>query len=229
MSIHEGHRQRVKDRFRREGLDNFEAHQVLEMLLFYCIPRRDTNEIAHNLIERFGSFDRVLDAPVRELEKVEGMGKNAADFLAFVKEVGRYYQVSATKNKTILTKLEEYGEYLSAFFERKTNEAVYLLCLDAKCKVLDCRLVNEGDINSVGVSVRKILDIALATNATSVVMAHNHPGGVAVPSTEDINTTLKVAKALATADVILVDHFVVADNEYISFVQSGLYNLDMVR
>lgn len=229
MSIHEGHRQRVKERFARDGLDGFEEHQVLELLLFYCIPRRDTNEIAHRLMKRFGTFDRVLDAPVRELEKIEGMGKNSAEFLALIKEVGRYYQIkSMTKNK-ILTTLESCGEFVSAFLRGKTNEILCLLCLDAKCKVLDCRLINEGVANSVGVPLRKIMEIALSTNATSVVMAHNHPSGLATPSTEDIQTTLKVAKALRAADVILIDHVIVAEEEYISLVQSGLYSPDMVE
>lgn len=229
MSIHEGHRQRVKDRFRRDGLDGFEGHQVLELLLFYCIPRRDTNEIAHRLLERFGTFDRVLDAPVRELEKVEGMGKNSAEFLALIKGVGRYYQIKCMTNNKILASLESCGEFVSAFLRGKANEALCLLCLDAKCKVLDCRLINEGVANSVGVPLRKIMEIALSTNATSVVIAHNHPSGLATPSTEDIQTTLKVAKALRAADVILIDHVIVAEEEYISLVQSGLYSPDMVE
>ncbi len=229
MSIHEGHRQRVKNRFAKEGLDSFEPHQVLELLLFYCIPRRDTNAIAHNLLEKFGTFHQVLDAPMRELEKVEGMGKNAARFLSLIRETDRYYQISCNTERKALHTIEECGRYLAAFFEGQKNETVYLLCLDAKCMVLSCQKVSEGSINSVGVPIRKIVDIAMSTNATSVVLAHNHPSGLALPSSDDITTTLKLAKALALVDVVLNDHVVVADGDYISFVQSGIYRADMAQ
>ena len=227
MSIHEGHRQRVKDRFRKAGLDGFEAHQVLELLLFYCIPRKDTNEIAHRLIERFGDFDRVLDTPVRELEKVEGMGKSSAEFIALIKAVGRYYYISRMTKSKVLPNLEACGDFVSAFLHGKADEALCVLCLDAKCKVLDCRLISEGSVNSVGVPIRKIVEIALNTNATSVIIAHNHPSGVALPSSEDIQTTFKVAEALDAMDVKLIDHIIVVDDDYVSLAQSGIYDPKM--
>ncbi len=226
MSIHEGHRQRVKERMCNEGLDGFAPHQVLELLLFYAIPRRDTNAIAHRLMERFGTFDQVMDAPVRELAKVDGMGKNAAEFLSLFNQVNRYYQLSRNQNKCPLTTIEACGEYLARCFAGMKNEAVYLLCLDAKCMVLSCQKIGEGGVNSVGVPIRKIVDMAIATNATSVVLAHNHPSGLAIPSAEDINTTVRVAQALHLVDVTLNDHVIVADGDYISFVQSGLYGID---
>lgn len=229
MSIHKGHRQRVRDRFAKEGLDGFEPHQLLELLLFYCIPRKDTNEIAHNLLAKFGTFHQVLDAPLRELEQVEGMGKNAALFLSLVRETNRFYQINCNVDKKALHTIEECGQYLAAFFEGQKNETVYLLCLDAKCMVLSCRKVAEGGLHSVGVPIRKIVDVAMSTNATSVVLAHNHPSGLAVPSAEDINTTIKVAKALSLVDVVLNDHVVVADGEYISFARSGIYRANMAQ
>lgn len=227
MSIHDGHRQRVKERFRKKGLDDFEAHQVLELLLFYCIPRRDTNVVAHKLIDRFGTFDQVLDASVRELEKVEGMGKSAAEYIALIRNVGRYYQVSRNAQKKALTSIEACGKYLTAFFDGKKNEEIYLLCLDAKCMVLNCLPVNDGGTYSVNVPMRKIVDTAIASGAASVVLAHNHPGGVTTPSPEDISCTVKVAQALRPVEVVLNDHIIVADGEYLSFVQAGLYRSDM--
>lgn len=229
MSIHEGHRQRVKDRFAREGLDNFEPHQLLELLLFYCIPRRDTNEIAHRLLEKFGSFHNVMDAHVKDLEQVEGLGTNAALFLTLIRDVERFYHISRRKGQTALTKRDEYCDYLTAFFENKDNETVYLLGLDAKCSVLGCRKVAEGSLHSVSVPIRKIVDTAISMNATSVVLAHNHPSGLAQPSVDDINTTIRVSKALAMIDVVLIDHVIVSDDNYISFTYSGLYNINMGR
>ena len=221
MSIHEGHRQRMKKRFLKEGLDNFSDIQVLELLLFYIIPRRDTNPIAHALLDRFGSLYQVLEAPVEELEKVEGIGPNAALLLNLITAVARFYMVNRTEQHKILKTLDECGEYLKSFFVGRRVEMVYLLCLDAKCKVLCCREVGEGSVNSANVPIRRIVELALGANATSVVLAHNHPSGLAIPSGEDILTTRRVAAALSTVDIQLVDHIIVADDDFVSLVQSG--------
>lgn len=221
MSIHDGHRQRLKDRFRQNGLDNFTDVQVLELALFYCIPRKDTNPIAHALLEHFGSLSQVLEASVEELQKVEGIGENTAVFLSMLTQIGRYYLVDRSQREVILTTIEKCGAYLVPYFFGRPVETVFLLCLDAKCKVLCCREVGRGSVNSAGISVRKVVEMALGANATSVVMAHNHPSGLALPSTEDIQTTRRIAAALSAVDVHLADHIVVADGDYVSMVQSG--------
>ena len=222
MSIHDGHRQRMKDRFLEEGLDHFSDVQVLEILLYYAIPRKDTNPIAHELLERFGSLSQVLEAPVEELEKASGVSRNAAVLLKLVTDMGRYYQVSRMTQFSVLKTIRECGEYLKPYFFGRRNETVYLLCLDAKCKVLCCREVGEGSVNSANVPIRRIVEMALGVNATSVVLAHNHPSGLALPSGEDVATTKRVAAALATVDVQLVDHIIVADDDFVSMVQSGI-------
>lgn len=222
MSIHEGHRQRLKERFRQQGLDGFTDVQALELALFYCIPRKDTNPIAHSLLERFGTLAQVLETPIEELAKVEGMGESAALFLHLMREFGRSYAVSRTAQATILTRLDHCAEYMVPFFFGKRVETVYLLCLDAKCKVLCCKEVGQGSVNSAGISVRRVVETALNANAATVVLAHNHPSGVAVPSGEDIQTTKRIAMALSAVDVVLADHIVVADEDYVSMAQSGI-------
>lgn len=224
MSIHAGHRQRNKDRFKASGLESFCEHEVLELLLYYCIPRKDTNQIAHNLIKRFGSFVQVMEAPARELEKVEGVGENAAMFLNLIRESYRYFHVSAAKQTRYLHKVEDYGEYLRSFFLGMRNEVVYLLCMDAQAGVIDCVKIAEGGVNSANISIRKIADIALGTNASTVVLAHNHPGGLAVPSPEDVLVTKRIARTLANMDVYLTDHIVVAGADFVSMYQSGMYD-----
>lgn len=221
MSIHSGHRQRMKERFLKEGLDHFSDIQVLELLLFYAIPRQDTNPIAHALLERFGSLPQVLEAPVEELEKVPGVGPSAALLLNLATAVGRYYMVQRSQNVTILNTIQACGDYLKSVFIGRRTELVYLLCLDAKCKVLCCREVAEGSVNSANVPIRRIVEMGLAANATSVILAHNHPSGIAIPSDEDVATTHRVAAALRMVDIQLVDHIVVADDDYVSMVQSG--------
>ncbi len=224
MSIHDGHRQRLKDRFQREGLESFEQVQVLELLLFYCIPRKDTNPVAHRLLDRFGSFNRVLEAPISELRRVEGISDSSAQFLHLLMELLRYYSVQESTVPRILTTVEACGEYLLPFFMAQRNEVVYLLCLDSKCKVLSCKMVGEGSVNSAGVPVRRVVEMALGENATSVVLAHNHPSGVAVPSDEDRATTLRLARALYSVEITLVDHIVVAEGDFVSMAQSGYYD-----
>lgn len=221
MSIHKDHRQRVRERYLKEGLDGFSEVQVLELLLFYVIPRQDTNPIAHRLLKRFGSLYQVLEAPVEELEKVEGIGPNAALLLSLITAVARVYAVNRTEKQKILRTIEDCGEYLKSFFIGRRSEMVYLLCLDAKCKVLGCREIGEGSVNSANVPIRRIVETALGLNATSVVLAHNHPSGIALPSGEDVLTTHRVAAALSTVDIVLVDHIIVADDDYVSMVQSG--------
>ena len=228
-NVHIGHRERLKKRFLAEGLEHFDEHQVLELLLFYCIPRQDTNPIAHALLEHFGSLSQVMEADPTELKKVAGMGEASATFLSLLNAFNRYYQVNRASSLVILNTLEDCGRYLMPFFYGRRNETVYLLCLDAKCKVLCCKEVGEGSVNSAAVPIRRVVEMALGANATSVVLAHNHPSGIALPSDEDYLTTRQLAVALAAVDITLVDHMIMADDEFVSLRQSGKYNPDDCR
>ena len=225
MSIHDGHRQRLKQRFLTEGIDSFTEVQALELALFYCIPRKDTNPIAHGLLERFGSLSQVLEAPVEELTKVDGISENAATFLRFLTEMGRFYQVNRANQHTILDSIERCAEFLVPRFYGRRLETVFLLCLDAKCKLLCCKEVGEGSVNSAAISPRKIVELALGCNASTVVLAHNHPSGLAIPSGEDITTTKRIFLALQAVEIHLADHVIVADSDYVSMAQSG-YRFD---
>lgn len=223
MSIHDGHRQRLKNRFRLEGLDNFDELHVLELLLFYCVPRQDTNPLAHRLLEQFGSLAQVLEATADELEKVPGVGENVSTFLSLTTAVGRYYLVNRSMQNEILNTVDKCGEFLLPYFFGRRNETVFLLCLDAKCKVLCCKEVGEGSVNSAGIPIRRIVEMALGANATTVVLAHNHPSGLALPSGDDVQTTMRIAKALSTVEIRLADHIIVADDDFVSLSQSGYY------
>lgn len=224
-STHSGHRDRLKQRFLEQGLDGFTDIQVLELLLFYAIPRRDTNVLAHALLDRFGSLSQVLEAEASELQSVPGISAHSATLLALVTQLARAYQVSCANRMEILDSLDACGAYLLPRFFGRARETVFLLCLDAKCKVLCCKEIGEGSINSASISVRKVVETALQAKASSVVLAHNHPSGVALPSLEDQVTTKRIYAALQLVDVVLADHIVVADGDYVSMAQSG-YRLD---
>lgn len=223
MSIHSGHRQRVKSRFREEGLDHFDEIHVLELLLFYAVPQKDTNPMAHALLEHFGSLTNVLDAPATELEKVPGIGENVSTFLTLITQLGRYYQVKKTESKEALKTIPECGRFLLPYFFGREVETVFLLCLDAKCELICCKKVGEGSVNSASIPVRRVVEMALSANASTVVLAHNHPSGIAIPSAEDIQTTHRMAKALEAVEIILADHIVIAKDDFVSIAQSRLY------
>jgi len=221
MYTQKNHRQRVKDRFRAEGLDNFNELHALELLLFYAIPQKDTKQLARDLLNRFETFHGVLEATPEELETVPGVGENVATYLNLVLAAGRYYDVSRTSNVTILQDPVKYSKYIVSCFKGRRNETVYLFCLDSKCKLLCRKLLGEGDMISANLPIRRVVEIALSVGAAAVLLAHNHPDGLAIPSREDIAVTLQLRQALQTVGIALTDHLVVADGECVSMAQSG--------
>lgn len=221
--MHSGHRSRLKERMLEQGLDGFESHNILELLLFFSIPRRDTNEIAHTLINEFGSLSSVFDAPFEDLLSVKGVGKNTAYLLKLIPEISRAYIEDKYSVGTVLNDPEKVGDFLLSKYIGRNDEVVILLLMDNKCKVLYCSVIFEGSVNAASVSIRKIAEIALRVKATVAIISHNHPNGVAVPSNDDVETTRKLFHALDLIGVELVDHIIVADNDYISMAQSARY------
>lgn len=221
MSIHKGHRDRMRKRFLEQGLDGFEDHQVLEMLLYYSIPQIDTNELAHTLIKKFGSLSRVMEAPVSQLTEVPGIGANSATLISFVSAMNRYCMIcKAKEGVTILDSVLSCAEYLRPHFLNRRNEVVFMLCLDAKHKLLSCKMLGEGSINSANISSRKIVELAVRENATFLILAHNHPSGLALPSAEDVQTTRHLARTLQAMEIVLVDHLVFSDDDFVSIASS---------
>lgn len=220
MGTHDGHRARKKQQFLRHGGDSFADHELLELALFYAIPRRDTNELAHRLLEQFGSLKNVFSASVEELQKVEGVGESAAVLLHLMPEIEKRAYQGAAKERN-LSSVEKCGSYLLRLLGGEQHEVLYQLCLDGKGKLLLCRQLSQGDMDSAALSVRQVVNNALRCGASAVVLGHNHPSGVALPSEEDRAVTLRVRDALKTLDICLLDHIVVADGDYVSMAQSG--------
>ena len=221
MGLHDGHRQRLIQRFLEEDLDNFEPHNVLELLLFYAIPRKDTNELAHVLMDTFGSLKGVFDAPYEELIKVTGIGPNTAALLKLVPSLTRTYYSSDARS-IILDTSEKSGEYFLPYYIGQTEEVVRLACLDAGGKVISNQILHRGSANAAEVNIRKIVNIALRNNAMGVILAHNHPGGLPLPSEEDVATTKSIREALIPMGILLMDHIIVAGQDYVSMARSGI-------
>ncbi len=214
--IRDGHRERLKQRFLREGLRGFEEHQILELLLFFGIPRKDTNEMAHALLNRFWNLPGVLKASYDELIKVKGITANAAVLIRFSGSLIREYYDRDLPKDMILDTPDKIGEYVLPKFLGEQNERVLVVCMDNKCKVLSCAFVSEGSINATEISVRRILEQAITSHATAVVIAHNHPSGFALPSAEDQASTRTIAQVLDVAGIRLVDHLVIAEDDFVS-------------
>lgn len=222
MGIHNGHRERMRRRFLEGGLSGFADHEILELLLFYAIPQGDVNPLAHALMDRFGSLSGVLSAPIELLTQVKGVGERTAVLLHLVPLAAQKARLAEMKKELILNTRENVGAYLLELFSRERNEAVYEICLDGKGKLLACRRLGEGSASAVNLDIRQIVQNAITFCASSVILAHNHPSGVALPSQADQGATLRAKAALESVDVRLEDHIVVADGEFVSFADSGL-------
>lgn len=216
---HEGHRERLRGRYEKEGLSKFEPHNVLELALFYAVPRKDTNELAHDLIARFGSFSEVLDAPVHELEQVKGIGHNTAVFISLLRDLQRYYQNDKVNSKKIAGH-DQITDYVFARLSCLTEEHVMLVCVDNKMNMICADIICEGSVNSTALSTRAVINCALRHNAVAVILAHNHPRGYALPSREDLQTTKVIKDALATISVALIDHIICTPTEKASLASS---------
>lgn len=219
--MHEGHRKRVKQRFIQEGLSSFEPHQVLELLLFYSIPRKDTNELAHKLINKFGNISNIFDSPAIELSKVEGISENSAILLSLVSQLSQYYLTKKHGDKIIIDSSIKACEYVKNLFLTKKYEAFFIVCLDNQNRVNIAKPLFDGTTNETAVYPRIIIENALRHTASSVIVAHNHPGGSLTPSTADMQTTKTIKTALECIQVKLLDHIIVADDNAVSFAEKG--------
>lgn len=221
MSIHDGHRGRMRQEFLARP-ESFPDHKLLEMLLFCANPRGDTNPTAHALLERFDSLAGVLDAPAEELMKTPGIGEHAATLIKVVKEVSGRYLAGRTDMGKIVTSTKDMYRLLRPYFFGARNERVFLLCMDGKGKSLGVRKISEGNANAAEVTARGVAEAALTLNATRVVLAHNHISGLAVPSAEDRATTRYLYQVLRAVGVELVDHLVFVDDDMVSMADSGV-------
>ena len=217
---HTGHRERMKAEFLARGLEGWPDHRVLELLLFYTIPQGDVNDLAHELVERFGSLAGVLDASVEELKKVKGVGDHTAVFLRMLPAVLGRYQGARTRLSAIINSPEEAYAWLEPYFFGARNEMVYVLCLDGKRQVLGVRKVAEGSIELAEVNTRRIAEEAIGLQAARSTWPHNHVSNLAIPPQADWLTTDTLRGALRPIGIELIDHLVFVDGDMVSLKDS---------
>ena len=210
---HGNHRERVRKLFLQSGLDGFSEHNVLELLLFYTIPQGDTNVTAHNLIDAFGSLQGVLDAPVEELQKVKGVGEYTAVFLSILPQLARRYALGKAPDRVSMADREKLAEYVCSLFIGMKTERIYLLSFDGSGQLNQTVDLSEGGVRQIRLDNRRIMEAALRSDAVYVILAHNHPGGVAAPSTADANATRTAANLLSSVGIHLRDHLIAAGGE----------------
>lgn len=221
MGAHDGHRNRMRERIETGGMEPLQDHEVLEYILFHFVPLRNTNDIAHDLIDTFGSFAEVLNADADRLEEVPGMTRNAALFLSCLPDIFRRYAASAEKRRTRLSGKRTVRDYLAGQMFGCPVEQACVLALDAQDGVIRFERLVLGTGDSVNVSVRRIVDFAMRTHAAGLVLAHNHPSGNGQPSQHDFELTRSIDYILGNIGVRLLDHLIFTDGGVYSFEESG--------
>lgn len=214
---HGGHRERMRKKYLENGIDIFTEHEALELLLYYAIPQKNTNPLAHKLLNHFGSFSAVFDASPSLLKEF-GLTEHQTTLIKLIPDLARLYLMDHNKLKPVETN-DLCGYFIDKFIGR-TTEVMYILLLDSKEKELYSGVISKGSINSTDVPIKKIVELSLSYNASAVAIAHNHPNGVALPSKNDLITTDKVYKALSLINVRLIDHVIVAEDDAISLANS---------
>ena len=220
--LHKGHRQRMREKFLDKGLEAFSDVEVLEYLLTFSIPRANTNPTAHRLLNKFESLHQILDATFEELTEVEGVGPRSAELISLFRQLRNRYEDSKVSKEKYLRTTREIGRYLLGKIGSLREERAYLLCLDPQCRIISFRELMRGTVNEINMPYRRVAEVALAVNAVTVVLAHNHPNGTSIPSADDITYTRGLMNLLQVLNVNLADHFVITEHAYTSMKSSGM-------
>lgn len=223
-NIHADHRKRVREQYIKAGIDAMPDHNILELLLFYCIPYKDTNPIAHELIEKYHDINGVLDAPMKELTKIDGIGENAATLIKLIRDITSKYNDNAINSKVNLASDERLYDFIRMKYLGETREIVYLISLDARGRLKHCIKVTEGTPTSAVSDNRSLIELALRFDVTNAIITHNHPNGFATPSKADIVATESMANLFKTVNINFADHVIAADDEIFSFAMSKKYS-----
>lgn len=224
---HEGHRRRMRERYRAQGLDAFAPHEILELILFYAIPQRNVNPLAHGLMQRFGSLHGVLDAPPEQLMQVPGVGEYAATLLSLFSQVSKQVEISRAGKMEMIRNREDAEEHCKRLLAGCNRERFYVVCMNGQMEVIADALVAQGSLTEVPAYPRLVVQAALNHNAHSVLLCHNHPGGTLVPSQADLDATAAIAGLMEGIEVVLADHIIVAQGQALSMVSFHLMEQDM--
>ena len=227
--LHNGHRKRVKQRYIQEGGEGFCDHELIELLLFYCLPRKNTNSIAHELYERFGSVSGVANAGIDQLKLVDGIGDNAAVLVDLVMSFAKRIAAEQRAGKKRLNTLKKLVKYIDSVTFGARCEQVHLVMMDSTLRVIDTKLIAIGSIDEVKPTIKRVLELAILKRASAIALAHNHPNGGIEASSKDVEFTTLLKRELDIIGVRLVEHIIV-DGDYYNAIMneiSGSGELDV--
>jgi DNA repair protein RadC len=219
---HLGHRDRLKNRFERAGIAGLQDYEVLELLLFYALPRKDVKPLAKDLMKRFGSLKGVLDAGNETLEGVPGIGRQAMLFFRLVRDLGSLYLKQRAEEKEQISSTKELIDYCLSSMGGLKDEHFAVIYLNARNKIIRVETIQEGIVNQAVVYPRKVLEKALTHKASAIILVHNHPSGHVRPSDADIRLTRVLQDAARVMDIVLHDHLIVGENRFFSFREEGI-------
>ena len=224
-NIHANHRNRVKKKFIESGLSSFADHEILELLLFYSIPQADTNKTAHNLINCFGSFNSVLEANIKDLTRIAGVGENSATLIKLCHAITRKYNLGNPKRRLLLNTQLEAMNFVSTQLKNLQTESFMVICLDSENGIIDTKEMSCGTSNKVMVNIREVTDYIIRNNCTRIIIAHNHPSGSPEPSNEDVLVTQRLVNSCMLNDIDIIDHIIYSPENLYSFTETGVLSL----
>ncbi|GHV41993.1 UPF0758 protein [Clostridia bacterium] len=221
-NVHIGHRERMRERYIESGIFAFSDHEIIEFLLYFAIPQRDTNALAHKMLAEFGSLHNLMDTHPLEISRRCGVSMSCAILLTIAPQVHKRYAESKMKEKIFFSNTKDVGNYLVSLFAAETSECFYMLCFDTRQRLIAPALISRGTIDKSQIYIRQVAEAALKFKAASVVLSHNHPNNDLEPSPEDLDATAKIVSALDALDIETLDHVIVNAANYFSFRESGL-------
>ncbi len=219
--LHKDHRKRMRKRFLENGFDGFADHEILELLLFYSIPRQDTNPLAHAILKEYKTLANVFDADAASIAKIPGMGENSATLLSMIPRLARVYEQSKLQKDGLLHDTDAIGRYAVSMLKGKVNEEFALICIDSNRRVHWSGIIAKGVIDRIEAYPRLVVSEVIKHHAKTVIFAHNHPKGSLLPSSADKETTKHLVDVLKSIDVAVLDHIIVSDNRYYSLAEAG--------
>ena len=221
--LHKKHRDRMKDKFIKEGLGAFTDYEVLELILYYAIPQGDVNPIAHMLLDKFLTPSAVFNASIEQLCEVKGIKKHSATLIKLIPALAQYYTSLSAREKKYIRTSQDAGQFVSSMIGCEKREVFAVLCLDTQRRVLAFEVLDEGTVSQANVHPRKVVACALKHNASAVILAHNHPSSGAYASENDRLLTSQLCTLLEGMDIEVIDHIIsVSTEKFVSMADSGL-------
>lgn len=224
MENSNGHRERIREKYLKNGINSFQEYEILELLLTYAIPRKDTKDLAKNLLKKFGSIEKVITAKKEELEEVEGLGKASISFLKLMGELPNIFYENSLRNTDIITikSKENLLKFLRSKIAFEKIEKFYVLYLSNSNELIAYDEKSYGTLDKSAVYPREIYKDVLKYDAKAIILAHNHPSGSVKPSKSDMDITKEISNGLKNFDALLLEHIIITENSYFSFLEEGL-------